>query len=203
MRAMGWRRLAWGGALSAVAAGIGYAAIRTPTGRRIDRGLFAALNRGGGPIADRAMAGITELGSIGAPAAAAAVLSVAGRRRAAVRGLAAAGVVWLALQGVKALVNRPRPADADPGAARTLIRRPRAAAWPSSHPAVLTAFSRIAARELGVGALGARLLGALDVAVAVSRVYVGVHYPSDVVSGLLFGRAAARWWPRGGGVAGG
>jgi membrane-associated phospholipid phosphatase len=32
--------------------------------------------------------------------------------------------------------------------------------------------------------------------VATSRVYLGVHYPSDVLSGLLIGRAVARVWPR-------
>jgi membrane-associated phospholipid phosphatase len=31
--------------------------------------------------------------------------------------------------------------------------------------------------------------------VATSRAYVGVHYPSDVASGLLMGRAVARLWP--------
>jgi membrane-associated phospholipid phosphatase len=39
------------------------------------------------------------------------------------------------------------------------------------------------------------MLSGLDLAVAYSRVYVGVHHPSDVASGLLFGRAIARWWP--------
>ena len=68
--------------------------------------------------------------------------------------------------------------------------------WPSSHPAVLTTFSRVAARELGVGVAGRGLLSALDVAVAASRVYLGVHYPSDVASGVLIGRAVARVWPR-------
>jgi membrane-associated phospholipid phosphatase len=41
----------------------------------------------------------------------------------------------------------------------------------------------------------AGLLG-LDATVAASRVYLGVHYPSDVVSGLLFGRAIGLVWPR-------
>ena len=43
---------------------------------------------------------------------------------------------------------------------------------------------------------GRGALSALDATVATSRVYLGVHYPSDVISGLLIGRAVARLWPR-------
>jgi undecaprenyl-diphosphatase len=132
-----------------------------------------------------------------AAGAAAMALFAVGRRRAAVRAMTAASATWIVLQGMKKVVDRPRPLDADPDNTRQLIARPTGQSWPSSHPAVLTTFSRVAARELGVGALGRAGLGALDATVAASRVYLGVHYPSDVVSGLLIGRAIARAWPPG------
>jgi membrane-associated phospholipid phosphatase len=62
---------------------------------------------------------------------------------------------------------------------------------------VLTTFTRVAARELGLGVMSKAALTAMDVSVATSRVYLGVHYPSDVTSGFLMGRAVARVWPRG------
>ena len=179
------------------AAVIGHAAIRTTDGAEVDRELFGLANAGHGDTADVVFGGVTEMGSIVAPLAASGILAVAGHRRAAANGAAAAGVSWLVLQAIKKLVGRPRPGDAAPTTTRMRIARPQASSWPSSHPAILTTFSRVAARELEVGRAGSTLLTGLDLAVAYSRVYVGVHYPSDVASGLLIGRAIARWWPRG------
>ncbi len=192
----GLGRIAWAGALAAGGAAIGHAALRTEDGRALDENLFKAANAEHGGATDRSFAEITELGSLYAAAAAAGALALAGHRREGARALAGAGATWLLLQGVKRLVDRPRPFLADPEGTRRMIAEPHGTSWPSSHPAVLTTFTRVAARELGVGALGRAALTGLDVSVATSRVALGVHYPSDVASGLLFGRAVARLWPR-------
>ena len=189
-------RIAWAAALAAGGAAIGHAALRTEDGRELDENLFKAINAEHGPAADGFFAGVTELGSLYAAAAAAGALALAGRRREGVRALAGAGATWLLLQGVKRGVNRPRPFLASPESTRRMIAEPHGTSWPSSHPAVLTTFTRLAARELGIGVLGRAALTALDTSVAASRVALGVHYPSDVASGLLFGRAVARLWPR-------
>jgi undecaprenyl-diphosphatase len=191
------RSIAKGLALAAGAAAVGWAAIATDEGRGADRELFVAVNRGHGEAADRVFAGITELGSLYAACAAAGVLAAAGRGRQAGRALAAAGASWLVGQGVKRVVERPRPYEADPRGTRALIAPPKGTSWPSSHPAVLTAFTTVAARELRLGGVTRVALTGLDVAVGASRVYLGVHYPSDVLGGLLLGRAVASIWPRG------
>ena len=167
----------------------------TPEGREVDAELFDALNRGHGPEADRFFTAITELGSLWAAAGAAGVLALAGRRRAAASALGAAGLTWLAGQGLKRVANRPRPYEADGDGTRLLVGPPHGSSWPSSHPAVLSTFMAVAARDLGLGNAARTGLSALGLSVAASRVYVGVHYPSDVVSGLLLGRAVARVWP--------
>ncbi|HEY8017929.1 MAG TPA: phosphatase PAP2 family protein [Actinomycetota bacterium] len=167
----------------------------TQEGRGVDAELFGELNRGHGHEADRLFIGVTELGSIWAAGAAAGILALTGRRRAAANAIAAAGVAWLAGQGLKKVANRPRPYEADADGTRLLIGPPKATSWPSSHPAVLTAFTRVAARDLALGPVSRTGLAGLDLSVAASRVYVGVHYPSDVVSGLLIGRAIGRLWP--------
>ena len=99
---MGVTRLVWAGALAAGACAIGLGAMKGEDGPDVDRELFAVVNRGSGPEADRAFAGITELGSFYASGAAAGVLLATGRRRAALRALGAAGTTWLALQGLLA-----------------------------------------------------------------------------------------------------
>lgn len=160
-------------------------------GRSLDDEAFRAANRERDRAQDLAFRGVTELGSIWASIGAAAVLVGAGRRRAAARGLAAASATWLAGQGLKRLVGRPRPFDAEPDGANLRIGRPNGTSWPSSHPAVLLAFTTVAGRELGLGR-GAR--GTLDLlagAVGASRVYLGVHYPADVVGGVLLGKGVA------------
>jgi membrane-associated phospholipid phosphatase len=189
-------RIVWAATLAGGGALVGHAALRTEDGRELDGNLFKAANAEYGETSDRFFAGVTELGSLYAAAAAAGALALAGRRREGARALAGAGATWLLLQGVKRLVDRPRPFHADPEGTRLMIREPHGTSWPSSHPAVLTTFTRVAARELGIGALGRMVLTALDASVAASRVSLGVHYPSDVASGLLFGRAVARLWPR-------
>ena len=176
--------------LAGAAVAVGIASSGGP-GERLDAQAFRAVNRGHGPAADRFFHGITELGSIWASIGGAAVLAASGHRRAAARGLAAASVTWLLGQGLKRIFLRPRPYVADPAGVRLMADPPRATSWPSSHPAVLLAFVTVAGRELRLpGAARAALTG-LGVVVGISRTYVGVHYPADVVGGLLLGRAVA------------
>jgi membrane-associated phospholipid phosphatase len=170
----------------------------TDRGRRLDRRLFAAVNRGHGPGADAAMGSVTELGSLMASLGAAGALAAAGRRRAALGGAAAAATTWAVGQGMKRLYLRERPYDALPDTVRLLIGRPMGTSWPSSHPAVLLGFLTVAAAELGLSGSQRAILGALTGAVAVSRVYLGVHYPSDVVAGIMVGRAVGLAWLAGG-----
>jgi membrane-associated phospholipid phosphatase len=163
----------------------------TELGNRVDHWLFRSVNRERGPGTDRIFRGITELGSIWTPIGAAGVLAAAGRRRAAARGLAAASAAWLAGQGLKRLFDRPRPYVADPDGVRLLAQPPRGTSWPSSHPAVLLAFVTVAGRDLELSVAARKALRGLAAAVGISRIHVGVHYPADVVGGLLLGQAVA------------
>ena len=185
-------RLAAAATAGAAAAAVAALSSRD-AGRDLDRHVFASVNAGAGPAADALFRGVTELGSIAASIGAAAALMVGGRARAGTGALGAAAVTWYAGQRLKAAHRRPRPFQTGEPA-RQLIASPSGTSWPSSHPAVLAAFTTVAARNLGLSRRARTGLAALVGVVALSRVYVGVHYPSDVIGGVFVGRAIADAW---------
>jgi undecaprenyl-diphosphatase len=176
----------------AAALAVGVATARG-RGRDLDDRLYRTLNRERGPAVDRFFRVITELGSIWASAGAAAALAATGRRREGLDAFGAAGAMWLVGQGAKKLFGRPRPYEAIDDL-RLLIDRPRASSWPSSHPAVLLAFVSVAARDLNAAPAARTVLAGLAGVIGLSRVYLGVHYPADVLGGLLLGRGVADLW---------
>jgi membrane-associated phospholipid phosphatase len=101
-------------------------------------------------------------------------------RRAAERGLLAIAVTSAIVNGpLKLTVRRARPSSQVP-----LIPVPRTTSFPSGHAASAFAFAFAVSREIPAAAL---LLLPLALTVSYSRVYVGVHYPSDVALGAAVG----------------
>ena len=167
-------------------------------GRELDDRLFGFANgRLHHPVLDGLFRGITELGSMYASAAAAAAIAARGRRREALDALGAAAAMWAIGNGLKKAFRRARPYDSRlPRPLRLLIGKPVGTSWPSAHPATLLAFVTVASRDLELSRGTRRGLAGLAGVVASSRVYLGVHYPADVVGGLLLGRAVADLWSR-------
>jgi undecaprenyl-diphosphatase len=109
------------------------------------------------------------------------------------RGLAAA-VGWAVLVavvafaadavsfGIKDLVHRTRPADAHPQIHPLYVVH--SSSFPAGHAA--TAFAGALLLSY-IAPRAAPLLVLLAIAIGYSRVYVGVHYPGDVVAGALVG----------------
>jgi diacylglycerol kinase family enzyme len=102
-------------------------------------------------------------------------------RRAAGHGLLAIACTASTVHTVKFLVDRRRPV-----ARRRVPRRPRTASFPSGHAASAFAFATATSRD---APQAAPLLVPLAAAVAYSRVYLGLHHPSDVLAGGAIGTA--------------
>ncbi|MFC5635511.1 phosphatase PAP2 family protein [Streptomyces bullii] len=112
------------------------------------------------------------------------------RRGAWLRGTALTVGAHLVSMGVKRIVRRPRPTHVEP-----LVRTVGRHSFPSSHA------TSSAAAAVAFGALGAYAVPPLAAAVCLSRLVVGVHYPSDVAAGAVLGAVTARVgarWMRGG-----
>ncbi|WP_371626929.1 phosphatase PAP2 family protein [Streptomyces sp. NBC_01116] len=125
----------------------------------------------------------------GAAAGIAALGSSARSRRAALRGVASLAVASATINTVgKGAVRRERPIVDLVPVVRQLKRQPVTTSFPSGHAASAAAFATgVALESRGWGAV----VAPVAVAVAASRVYTGVHYPSDVLAGAALGVGAA------------
>ncbi|NIK59266.1 phosphatase PAP2 family protein [Kribbella shirazensis] len=159
------------------------------------------------PVLDEPLRQLSDFANFSKPwllvAGALTLVGGARGRQAAVAGLTAIGAASLVVNQPlkKAVGERLRPDRYGLGVpAQRWVRMPSSGSFPSGHSASAVAFA------VAVGGVLPALRPTLRVAasaVAFSRVYTGVHYPSDVLVGAtvgaLFGRLAARLalrrWP--------
>jgi len=155
-------------------------------------GLVFARTRGHNPGLERAVAAYSHAGEHAAcwlalGLAGAAVSREADRRRGWLRGAAVVAGSYGLNQAVKFAVRRRRP---QVGGLEPLTPVVTQLSFPSAHATTSFAAAR-AYRRLAPAWMLYLAAGAF----AVSRPYLGVHYPSDVLAGALLGTAVAGAWP--------
>ena len=122
--------------------------------------ILDALQKIHTPILDKFMAVITSLGN--------------------------AGIIWIILAAVLLIypIARTRPYDINT-AVQIIIAKPHDYSFPSGHTAA--SFASVAALYLTGAKKGWKIAGVLAVLIAFSRLYFYVHFPTDVLGGIVFG----------------
>jgi membrane-associated phospholipid phosphatase len=159
---------------------------------RVDRALLRwARTAGHSPDADRAVAAFSKLGEHGALwlaiGATGSVLQPE-RRSEWRRATAVVAGAFVLNTAVKLVVRRKRP---QLRGLPPLVPTPTQLSFPSAH--ATTSFAGAGAYvRLGLPAVP---LYGVATALAVSRLYLGLHYPSDSLAGAALGTIAARLVP--------
>jgi len=155
----------------------------------VDEMIFRALNLAGSdPILDRVMIFSTILSGVYVIFLVAVPLWLRGLRTATFDVLLLLAITIVITEAIKYLVDRQRPCDALPNVSTLAGYRCAAEfdpAFPSGHASrafAVAAFLAIRFRwRLGIPA------GAFAVLAGISRIYLGLHWPSDVLGGAAVG----------------
>ncbi len=156
--------------------------------RAVDRSLLLLVGRLESAGLTRLMKTLTRMGDFEGWLLAGVLLAATGGegRHAALLLATASALATVASQVLKRLARRPRPA----AGLRGFVPRgqdPDEFSFPSGHTAA--AFSVAVALAAGSPSLAAAAL-VVATGIALSRIYLGAHYPLDVAAGVLLGAGA-------------
>ncbi|MBI1294467.1 phosphatase PAP2 family protein [bacterium] len=157
-------------------------------GQRIDAWAFLFLNlRGHRPLwLDRFMWGFTQLGNSLTTLVLALIVFLSGTRLLSYALILGTLTLWLVVELIKFLVHRRRPFLR---LTQTRVIGPREGgrSFPSGHTSQIFFVVTLLANSIQPGIATVVALYAIAVVVGFTRMYVGVHYPRDVLAGMVLG----------------
>ena len=192
MRMIIWHGLAARGILSSMLLVFSLLAVSLvwSAGQRVDVWAFLLFNlRGQRPVwLDWTMLGFTQIGSGIAALGIGLIFFSTGNRLAASELILGTLTLWLMVELVKALVRRSRP-FIRVTQARIVGYRAAGRSFPSGHTSQAFFMATLMASHFHASVWVWLLLYAAALLVGITRMYVGAHYPRDVLAGAILGSA--------------
>ncbi|MBN1668584.1 MAG: phosphatase PAP2 family protein [Anaerolineales bacterium] len=159
-------------------------------GQRVDVWAFLLFNlRGPHPVwLDWMMLVFTQIGGGIAALAIGLILFLSGDRLVAYELILGVLTLWIMVELVKALVRRSRPFF-QVTQARIVGYRAGGQSFPSGHTSQVFFMAMLITSHFHTSAWVVFLLYAIAMLVGITRMYVGAHYPRDVLAGAILGSA--------------
>ena len=160
------------------------------TGQKLDAWVFLAFNvRGSRPLwLDRIMLIFTQLGNGLTSLVIAGILFLTSERFLAYELILGTLTLWLVVELVKFVIHRPRP-FLRLTQARIVGYRPIGRSFPSGHTSEAFFMATLMAQHFHSSVWVVFLLYAAAFLVGITRLYIGAHYPRDVLAGAILGNA--------------
>lgn len=157
-------------------------------GQRIDAWAFLFLNLRGyrSPWLDRLMWIFTQIGNSLTTLLVALIFFLSGARLLAYALILGTLTLWLVVELLKLLVRRRRP-FLRLTQTRVIGHRERGRSFPSGHTSQIFFVVTLLVNAMQPGIVTVVALYTLATLVGFTRMYVGVHYPRDVLAGLILG----------------
>ncbi len=157
-------------------------------GQRVDTWVFMFLNlRGYHRLwLDRAMFLVTQVGNMWTAIFLAGLFFVVNIRSLPVVIVFGTLTLWLLVEVIKILTDRARPYLALEEA-RVIGWRERGRSFPSGHTAQTFFLMTLLSHQFHLAPSAALILYTVAVVVGFTRIYVGAHYPRDVLGGAMLG----------------
>jgi len=156
-------------------------------GHRLDTRVFILFNMRSYPRwLDRFMWLVTQLGNMLAAFMAAVLLFILNYRGPAVEIVFGTLTLWLLVETIKALADRDRP-FLTLDKTRVIGWKEKGDSFPSGHTSQIFFLVTFFIRHFQFDMPAAVALYAAAALVGFTRIYVGAHYPRDVIAGVVLG----------------
>jgi membrane-associated phospholipid phosphatase len=156
-------------------------------GQRLDARVFMLFNMRGYPKwLDRCMWLATQLGNMLTAFGVAFLLFVLNYRRLAIVIIFGTLTLWLLVEVIKAFSDRDRP-FLTIEKTRIIGWREKGDSFPSGHTTQIFFLMTLFMYHFQLGMGGSIGLYAIAAVVGFTRIYIGAHYPRDVIAGIVLG----------------